>query len=199
MENSSFGRGSDSATVGARLEVAEVIKGWRIDWKCEKWSEEICQFVRERLGLPDNSPIGSVVLREFATPDEIAFVPGNLLLNEGIQAMEDLLIGAGGTAFNNANSRLGVGDSNTAEAASQTDLQAAANKTYKAMNATYPSRASQTLTFQSDFLTGDANYAWAEWVIDNGAGAAKTLNRKVASLGTKATGTWTLTGTVAIS
>jgi hypothetical protein len=44
-----------------------------------------------------------------------------------------------GTGWNNANAFLGVGDSSTAEAATQTELQAATNRFYKAMNATFPS------------------------------------------------------------
>lgn len=124
---------------------------------------------------------------------EVAEIHGNLLLNEGIGALLLLLIGGAETAFNNANARLGVGDSTTAAAAAQTDLQAATNKTYKAMEATYPSIAAQTVTFRSVFGSADANYAWEEFVVDNGSGAAKTLNRKVSAQGTKAAGqTWTL-------
>ncbi len=83
-------------------------------------------------------------------PYETVEIQGNLLLNEGIQLLEDLMIGAGGTSWDNANARLGVGDSNAAEAATQTDLQGT-NKTYKAMEATYPQRSGQTLTWRSVF------------------------------------------------
>lgn len=125
---------------------------------------------------------------------------GNLLLNEGIAAMWDLIIGAGGTAFNNANARTGVGDSNTAESATQTDLQAATNKTYKGMETSYPSRSNQTVTFRSVYGTADANYAWAEFIVDNGAVALKTMNRKVSDQGTKASGqTWTLDVQITLS
>jgi len=124
----------------------------------------------------------------------------NLLVNTGIGLLEDLLIGAGGTVFNNANSHIGVGDSTTAAAASQTDLQAATNKLRKAMEATFPSRASQTLSFKSVFGTSDANYAWEEFGIFNAAAAGTMLNRKVENKGTKASGeTWTITVTVTIS
>lgn len=131
---------------------------------------------------------------------ERVHVPRNMLLNEGIQDALDLIIGAGGTAFSNANARLGVGDSNAAEAATQTDLQAAANKTYKAMEAGYPSRANQTLAFRAVFGSADANYAWNEFCADNGAAAGKTLNRKVSAQGTKASGqTWTLDLSITLS
>lgn len=134
-------------------------------------------------------------------PYETVIFEGNLLLNEGIQLLEDLLIGAGGTAYNNANARLGVGDSATAESASQTGLQAATNKTYKAMEATYPSRASQILTWRSVFGSADANYDWNEFTIVNASSDTGTnLNRKVSAQGTKASGqTWTLDLTLAVS
>lgn len=131
----------------------------------------------------------------------VSEIEGNLLLNEGIQLLLDLLIGAGGTAYNNANSYLGVGDSSTAESASQTALQASTNKTYKAMQATYPQRSSQTVTWRAVFASGDANYAWAEFTIVNASTDSGTnLNRKVSAQGTKASGqTWTLDVTVTIS
>lgn len=125
--------------------------------------------------------------------DEIT-LEGNLMLNAGIGEMLDLLIAAGSpTAFNNANSYIGVGDSTTAEAAGQTDLQAATNKTRKAMSATYPSRSGQTVTWRSAFGSADANYAWQEFGVFNASTGGKMLNRKVSNQGTKASGqTWTV-------
>ena len=148
------------------------------------------------------------VLRRYA--DDQAFkaaaafsetvIDGNMLLNEGIGALLLLLTGGAETAFNNTNARIGVGDSATAEGASQTDLQAAANKTYKAMSATYPQISGQGVTFRAVFASGDANYDWQEFCVDNGAGAAKTLNRKVSNQGTKVAGqTWTLDVTITLS
>lgn len=170
-------------------------------WTCEQWSEEACVFVRRRLWLPEDAQVSSELLRRVVGPAEVILeVAGNLMLNEGIQQLLDLGIGAtSANKFDNANARIGIGDSATAEAAAQTDLQAVANKTYKGMNATFPSRAGQTATFQSDFTSAEANYHWQEWVIDNGAASGKTLNRKVADLGTKAAGTYTFSGAVTLS
>ena len=125
--------------------------------------------------------------------DRVEFGP-NLLLNEGISLLIDLLIGAGGTAFSNANAYLGVGDSSDAEDADQTALQASTNKLYKAMEATYPLKSGQTLTFRSVFGSTDANFAWNEFTVANGnSGASVNLNRKVSAQGTKTAGqTWTL-------
>ena len=119
---------------------------------------------------------------------------GNLLLNEGITALLNLLTGGAETAFSNANSYLGVGDSTTAANASQTGLQAATNKLYKAMEASYPAIAGQGVTFRSVFGAADANFSWQEFTAASGSSdAADNLNRKVSDQGTKASGqTWTL-------
>lgn len=106
-------------------------------------------------------------------------------------------IGAAVTAFNNANAHIGVGDSTTAFAAGQTDLQAASNKLRKAMDATYPSGGSNVITFRSTFGTSEANFAWDEWGVFNAASSGTMLNRKVEALGTKTnTQTWQFTVTL---
>ena len=127
-------------------------------------------------------------------PFGIAEIDGNLMLNEGIGEHIDLLCGIGGTAFSNANAYIGVGDNNTAEAATQTALQATTNKLFKAMAASYPARVNQTVTFRAVFGSADANFAWAEFTVTNGnSDTAKNLNRKVSAQGTKTNGqTWTV-------
>jgi len=153
-----------------------------------------------------NSHSSEVVAREYFAgnkdmrPYEIVCFEGNLLLNAGITSMLQLITGTGSpTAFSNANARTGVGDSTTAAAATQTGLQATTNKTYKSMDLSFPSVSSQTMTFQSTYATGDANYAWEEFTIDNGATANVAINRKVNSSGTKSTGTWTLQVAITLS
>lgn len=127
-------------------------------------------------------------------PCQIVDVDGNLLLNEGIAEFLKLLSGATATAFNQANSYLGVGDSATAEAAAQTGLQAATNKAYVPCEAGYPQIAGNTITWRGVFNGATANYAWNELTVANGnSDAAVNLNRKVSAQGTKASGqTWTL-------
>lgn len=106
-------------------------------------------------------------------------------------------IGAAVTAFNNANSYIGVGDSTTAYSAAQTDLVASTNKLRKAMDATYPSGGSNVITFRSTFSTSDANFAWQEWGVFNASSSGTMLNRKVESLGTKTSAqTWQFTTTL---
>lgn len=100
-------------------------------------------------------------------------------------------IGASPTFFNNANAFIGVGDSSTAFATGQTDLQAATNKLRKAMDATFPSGGSNVITFRSTFATTDANFAWAEWGVFNASSAGTMLSRKAEALGTKTSAqTW---------
>ncbi|HEY6021700.1 MAG TPA: hypothetical protein VIY48_18080 [Candidatus Paceibacterota bacterium] len=119
------------------------------------------------------------------------------LTNAARDVIASLVVGAGGTVWNNANAYLGVGDSSTAFAVAQTDLQAASNKLRKAMDATYPTLAANVQTFRSTFATGDANWAWNEWGIFNAAAAGTMLLRKVESLGTKTSAqSWQFTTTI---
>lgn len=129
-------------------------------------------------------------------------IKGNMLLNEGINLLTTLLAGGVGTALNSANSYIGVGDSSAAEAATQTGLQAASNKLYKAMNASFPTYGTnQQIVFQADFGPTEANYAWQEFTVANGnSDAALNLNRKVSNQGTKISGqTWRVTITITFS
>ncbi|HQX62660.1 MAG TPA: hypothetical protein PK593_04275 [Thermomicrobiales bacterium] len=107
--------------------------------------------------------------------------------------------GASYNKFTNSNAYLGVGNSSTAHAKAQTDLQGA-SKTRKAMDATYPSRSTNVLTFRSTFATGDANHDWYEWGIFNAASGGQMLSRKAENLGTKTSAaTWQFTVTYTIN
>jgi hypothetical protein len=120
----------------------------------------------------------------------------NLLLNEGINEVWTILCSAGGVKFDNANANIGVGDSATAADATQTGLQAATNKLYKAMDGGYPTYGSaQKATWRSTFGSAEANWVWNEITVCNtAADTGKNLNRKVQAMGTKASGTtWVAT------
>jgi len=134
-------------------------------------------------------------------PYEVIEREGNCLLNTGIDEIWDLVTGAVSGAdhiFDNAAAQIGVGDSNTAANATQTDLQAATNKSYKGMESGYPTSTSQKATFKASFGSSEANYAWEEWVVKQSTSSI-CLNRKVESLGTKSTGTWTLEVEISLS
>ena len=134
-------------------------------------------------------------------PYDVFEEEGNILVTAGITALLQLLgATASPTAFSNANGYLGVGDSNTAASAGQTDLQASSNKLRKAMDSTYPSVSGAVITWKATFASGDANFAWEEWAIFNASSSGTMLNRKVASMGTKASGSsWAFTVTVTLS
>ena len=119
-----------------------------------------------------------------ASPYAVIEGEGNCLLNTGIDEMWDLIVGDSANHFNNASAQIGVGDSSTAATPTQTDLQAATNKTYKGMETGYPTSTSQKATFKASFGASEANYTWNEWVVKQ-ASSGKCLNRKVDALGTK--------------
>ena len=131
-------------------------------------------------------------------PYEVVEREGNCLLNTGIDGIWDLVTGVSSDYFDNTNAQIGVGDSTTAASASQTDLQAETNKTYKGMETGYPTSTTQKVTFKSSFGSSEANYAWNEWVVKQSSSAV-CLNRKVESLGTKSAGTWTLEVDITLS
>jgi hypothetical protein len=171
---------------------------WRVHWTVDKYTGA---WTPEQVAAGD----AEVALYERLERE------GNLLLIGGASALFQYMLGNGTTTaaqaltyFNNANARIGVGDSTTAAADTQTALQAATNKLFKAMDATYPQHTdstgtagSKSVTFKSTFGTADANFAWQEWGIDNGT---RLLNRKVESLGTKTSAaTWALTITLSLA
>jgi hypothetical protein len=132
-------------------------------------------------------------------------VARNTMVSGGANLMLDLWIVAGGTGYNNANAALGAGDSAAGFSLAQTNLQGAVNTTdrvRKAMAATFPSRAANVVTFQSAFLTTDANFTWNEWALFNNVtdGSGTMANRAVTNLGTKTSASgWTLTATFTLT
>lgn len=145
-------------------------------------------------------------VHEGARPFHVETSLHNLLLNAGIARLEDKFIGAAGQVYDATHSRIGVGNSSTAAAATQTDLQAAAgatNRQFKLCDQG-PTRAAQTITWRATFASGEAQFVWNEWGIDEGTAdgttvAATMLNRKVANPGTKGAAVWVFTVTVTIS
>jgi hypothetical protein len=92
---------------------------------------------------------------------------------------------------------LSVGDSATAFAIGQTDLQAATNKSR--VLATSVAESSGVLTIVGTWGTSVGNYEWVEHGFHNASSGGTMLYRKVESptLGTKSgSQVWTLTATV---
>jgi hypothetical protein len=199
-------RGHDAATVAAELRSHDSIR-WRPTIRVEKYDDETVARVAHnaRMAVPDG-----LTLARFGKPFDVVEAAGNLLTTAGLNRLTSLLIAAGGQGLTNTASRLGVGNSATAETVGQTDLQAAAgsaNRWFQIMDATFPTQANGVVTLKSTFATGDGNFVWAEWCADIGTPTvasantvnANMLNRKVQALGTKASGSWVLTATITIS
>lgn len=120
------------------------------------------------------------------------------LTNNGRDAIAAMLIGEAVTPFDNTFGYLGVGNGNTAFAAAQVDLQGA-SKLRHALDAAYPQRAGNVLTFRSLFSTVEANFAWEEWGIFNDALVGVMLSRKAETLGSKTSAqSWLLTVVVTV-
>lgn len=126
----------------------------------------------------------------------------NTLVNGGTAIMLDALIGAVPVYYTNALAALGVGDSSAAFNLTHTNLQGAVvttDRIRKAMDATFPSRAANVVTFRATFATTEANFVWNEWAIFNAVADATgtMLNRAVVNLGTKTSAaSWQLTATL---
>ena len=118
----------------------------------------------------------------------------NVMLNEGIDIIWDLIVEDTNATdyFTNALARVGTGTDTTTAQATQTALYA--NASFKAMEATYPlTSTANRIDFKGSYGSGDANQAWEEFTVDNGASPNDNLMRAVTSKGTKSTGeTWTL-------
>ncbi len=165
---------------------------WNAQWRIDKFQDPTGQVARElQRGLP-RELAQSRYGEAFIGSEEFDC---NLALNEGLAELIDLICGLGTpTPWDHSNARLGVGDSNSEAAATQTGLQAETNKTFKSMDSNYPQRSNQTVEWRATFGSNEANYPWEEYTVVNAADdTGKNLNRKVASKGTKAAGeTWTL-------
>lgn len=183
---------------------------WRCHTRLDKYLGDI-DFAIPKIGGKAVDPDGLIV-EAFDTVE----IDGNILTIGGASIQWQTLIGNGTTTagqeltyFNNAQAAIGVGDSTTAAADTQTALQAATNRLYKAMDATYPQHTdsdatagAKSIVFRSTFATTDANYAWNEWCVTNSTthNTGRMLNRKQEALGTKTSAaTWVLTITLSLA
>lgn len=178
-------QGADASAAGFGSQIAD--KGnWKVHWRAAYYDGD---WTAEEI---DAGLAG--------LPADVREQDGNILVTAGITLLLNLLIGAGGTVYSNANAYLGIGDSTTAAAIGQTDLQAASNKVRQAMDATYPQVATNVVTFRATFGTGAGNFSIQEQGTFNAAAAGTMLNRKVSDLGTKTSAsTLQLTMTITIS
>lgn len=168
---------------------------WRCRTTVRKFTADIEEF-RRLYGRAEGDR-----LFDRLRPYEERVIEGNLLLREGVKAIFDLLTGAAETNFGSANARIGVGNSATAAVDTQTGLLGGSTA-FKGMDSSYPivgALADKKCTWRATFGAAEANFAWEEWTVDNGATPDKNLNRKVDSLGTKSGGSWQITCEVSLA
>jgi hypothetical protein len=143
------------------------------------------------------------------TPYRVSEVVGNLITNAGWTRLMNLLTNQGATqALDATHARIGVGNSNTAEAYTDTDLGAAAgsaNRWFQLVSGA-GTLGTRTLAFSATFASGDGNFAWNEFGLDFGTASGNTVtaplfNHKAGiAQGTKASGqSWTATATITFS
>lgn len=121
-------------------------------------------------------------------PDEVQEIKGNLLVNEGVNAIWALVANLGAVSkdeargimadvtilpFSHDNAHIGVGnhmDSPTLPDAADTDLGLTGpNYVYMGMDDGYPKYfTDKKITFKSTFKPGIACFNWYEWTIANG-------------------------------
>ena len=123
-----------------------------------------------------------------------------MLTTAGAQFLTKAMTGLNSpTLYNSSNTYLGVGDSATAAAIGQTDLQAATNKSRVLV--TSIAESAGVVTAVSTWGTSVGNYDWVEHGMFNASSGGTMFYRKVESpsLGTKTSAqVWSLslTGTM---
>ena len=146
---------------------------------------QICQ----KIGRPVLTEINvSHLVRELAA--EVG--PLNVMLNEGIDQIWSVLTEDSSDRYTTADARVGVGSGDAAAVATQTAL-VGGSTVFKAMLSAFPkTNTAQRVDFKSSFASGEGEFAWEEFTVDNGVTANDNLLRLVASKGTKSAGEiWT--------
>ena len=159
-------------------------------WKCHYRLEK-------RVGEPKKGESEAKFCKR-VKPYEVLEGDDNCLLNTGITELWDLVDGTSTGHYTNAAAEIGVGSDNTAASATQTDLQSTGDEWF-AMTTGYPASTGQQMSLKGSMASTYALFAWEEWAVRPCSTGILT-NRKVDSLGTKATGTtWTLEVTITLS
>jgi hypothetical protein len=183
------GRGEDGARAVLTTRIEDRAH-YRTTWRIARWaSEEDRRVNRTYTEAEALALFGAAQMTE---------VQGNILLNEGMNQLWTILCSSGGTKYDNTNAQCGTGTSSTAENPADSALTAAV---WKGMMATFPTYGTANkATWKSEFLSAEANQAWAEFSVRNGASADLMLNRKVSAQGTKSSGqVWELTLEITLS
>lgn len=201
-----FAHGSDSLGVGARVPLGDLCRA-TTHWQIKRYGKLATELALEQLGLtnPTDQDFNYVGVHPYSVTE----VVGNLITNAGWTRLMNLLTNQGATqALDATHARIGVGNSNTAEAYTDTDLGAAAgssNRWFQLVSGA-GSLGTRTLAFSASFASADGNFAWNELGLDFGTASGNTVtaplfNHKAGiAQGTKASGqVWTATATITFS
>jgi len=201
MEKNDRGRGKDTVQVGAQIPVTDNAH-YKAVWRIFKFLGDFSKKTLEE------------ILKAGIKPYEVLEIEGNCQLNDGINnILTPAIIGGSYTPVNTTDGCIGVGDSSTAAAATQTGLQASSNRQWVIVTSTSGTGSSQQLVLQASFGSSYGNFAWNEICAGStttpgslpSTGAtppatAHVLNRLVQSMGSKASGTtWVATLTITYS
>lgn len=188
---------------------------WRAHAHVDKFTLEQVEACQRALGL-DREPTGAELLA-FCAPDDSIDSDGNLLTRLGLARIGNLLIGTASTqALDATHCRIGVGNSATAAATTDTDLGAAAgagNRQFQLVDSRTQGTGANSgvTTIVATFGTGVGNYHWQEWGLDGGTANGTTVtadtnttpglvNHKITDLGTKTSAaSWVFTITITIA
>jgi hypothetical protein len=105
-------------------------------------------------------------------------VSKNLVVDVGKDSILKYLGNITGGGYGNW---IGVGDSTTAAAAGQTDLQASSNKLWKEISTSDRVYVRPTLFLSADFGYSDANFTWNELAIRDNQGSPLLWARQIDS------------------
>jgi hypothetical protein len=199
-------RASDDIGVGVITHLAESPRAHTV-WVVDRWDQDATAWVQRRSGLA--APTDAAFRKLKVQPYRTSEVVGNLITNVGWTRLMNLLTNQGATqAYDATHTRIGAGNSNTAETYADTDLNAvagSANRWFQLVSGA-GSLGTRTLAWSATFGTADGNFAWNEFGIDLGTASGNTvtaplLNHKAGiAQGTKASGqTWTATATITFS
>jgi hypothetical protein len=183
---------------------------WDAHALVRKYSPDQVAWATRKMGY---EPSGHRLSLLFRNPEDgVTEEPGNLMVTVGLNLLTSLLEGGAGTPFAHADAIAGVGTSSTTALVGDTALGSdnSSNAYYQQADASYPTQSGGVITCQCTFGTSSANYAWNEWCLATGSGGITAgthlsavatsvvmLNHKVASLGTKGSGSsWVFLATV---
>lgn len=184
----------------------------RTDILVRRWDAEQTSWVRERTGIePDARHFDMYGVKPYSVTEDF---DTNLIVHAGWAALLGGIAGTSiGTKFSGTAGRIGVGTSSTAATAADVqlggDTGGASTTSYYQLVSGAPvittTTAPATLVFAATFGTGNANFAWNEFGIDNGTASSVTttstgyvfINHGISAQGTKASGqTWNITATL---